>query len=154
MEITQKDVDRFEAKFTKGKANDCWLWRASGGAYGIFSVKHKTINAHRFAWILSTGKPIPAGVNVCHTCDIPYCVNPNHLWLGTQYDNMQDCIAKGRHNTYTYKKRAFCKNGHAFVGDNIYTERGNPNHRRCRTCRRAYWKAQRLKRKMGSEPWE
>jgi predicted HTH domain antitoxin len=52
--------------------------------------------AHKVAWILTNG-PIPNGLMVCHKCDNPPCCNPNHLFLGTQTENMQDALAKGRH---------------------------------------------------------
>jgi len=52
--------------------------------------------AHRVAWILTHGE-IPPGMFLCHSCDMPRCVNPSHLFLGTQTDNMQDCVSKGRH---------------------------------------------------------
>ena len=51
--------------------------------------------AHRVAWMLAHG-PIPRGMNVLHRCDVPRCVNPDHLFLGTQHDNVRDMIAKGR----------------------------------------------------------
>ena len=53
---------------------------------------------HRGTWIAANG-PIPPGMEVCHVCDNPPCVNLEHLWLGTRSDNRRDCIVKGRHNT-------------------------------------------------------
>jgi hypothetical protein len=87
--------NRFEAKFTRGP--DCWEWtggRSSDG-YGSFSIAGKHIGAHRFAWIYANGS-IPDGAHVLHRCDNPPCVNPEHLFLGTHFDNMRDCGAKGR----------------------------------------------------------
>ena len=77
----------------------CWPWigaRDRPNGYGRFSIKRsRAILAHRFAWILSNG-PIPDGLCVLHRCDNPPCVNPAHLFLGTQADNNVDCVRKGR----------------------------------------------------------
>ena len=75
----------------------CWEWQEglSTGGYGKFWVGNETVPAHRFAWEVSQG-PIPDGLFVCHHCDNRKCVRPDHLWLGTSYDNMVDCVEKGR----------------------------------------------------------
>lgn len=76
----------------------CWLhWGAStpDGHVGLYTPGWRTF-AHRASWILHHGEPA-AGMLVCHKCDTPACVNPDHLFLGTQSDNIRDCVSKGRH---------------------------------------------------------
>lgn len=66
--------------------------------YGTFWFKNKNIMAHRLSWMISNNvEEFPQGKVICHSCDNRICVNPAHLWLGTQKDNQYDSIAKGRH---------------------------------------------------------
>ena len=79
------------------KTDDCWLWTASKypTGYGQFSLNGKPHRAHRVAYELFVA-PIPNGMYVLHQCDTPACVNPEHLFLGTQADNMRDMTEKAR----------------------------------------------------------
>lgn len=89
--------ERFDEKVDKSGA--CWLWTASRypDGYGMFGVSKGVIRrAHRVAFELYVG-PIPDGIFVCHRCDTPLCVNPEHLFLGTAKDNLTDCRDKGRY---------------------------------------------------------
>ena len=75
----------------------CWLWTRSvdSGGYGMIRVQGIQIGAHRLSYITHRG-PIPAGMMVCHKCDTPLCINPDHLFLGTALDNFRDMQRKGR----------------------------------------------------------
>lgn len=91
-----KDVSyRFWDKVEKTES--CWLWRGALGRFGYGAVHRSSGSrkAHRVAWELTKG-PIPDALCVMHTCDVPACVNPDHLRLGSYADNNADMAAKGR----------------------------------------------------------
>lgn len=90
-------VQRFFEKIAFG-VSDCWYWRGAKHklGYGLFNSVPGESKAHRASWRLHNGD-IPAGMMVLHKCDVRCCVNPDHLYLGTQFDNMRDCVERGRH---------------------------------------------------------
>lgn len=91
--------ERFWRSVNRRSADECWHWRSSctSEGYGNFWTGERVDRAHRFSYELANG-PIPEGFIVCHSCDEPSCVNPNHLWLGTDADNAADKMLKGRDN--------------------------------------------------------
>ena len=88
----------FEDRSTLEPNSGCilWLLRVDDGGYG-WACFHNTgeTRAHRVSWVLANG-PIPKRMKVLHKCDVPSCVNPDHLWLGTQIENIADMMKKGR----------------------------------------------------------
>lgn len=89
-------IIRFWNKVNKEGPNGCWEWVGKikvgkEGGYGIF----RDMRAHRYSWELFNGL-IPDKLIICHKCDNRKCVNPDHLFLGTQFDNMKDMTKKGR----------------------------------------------------------
>jgi hypothetical protein len=83
--------------FTEKQENGCWVWKGTKNwySYGKFRHNNKMYRAHRFSYELFKDK-IPHGKIVCHSCDYTSCVNPDHLWIGTMKENVQDMIKKGR----------------------------------------------------------
>lgn len=78
-------------------SDGCWLWKGSRGErYGRFNVGGKKYQAHRFSYFVFNGYMPKSDEYVCHKCDNTFCVNPEHLFLGTQQDNMNDMVSKGR----------------------------------------------------------
>lgn len=89
---------RFNSKYRINETTDCWEWQAAKNniGYGMFRWSSGIMRtAHRVSYELFKG-PIPHNMCVCHKCDNPVCVNPDHLWLGTILDNMRDMEQKGR----------------------------------------------------------
>lgn len=105
-EVTPKLVKRFFKKVNKDGpiipyvGTPCWIWIAGKNdkGYGGFSIQRRNRIAPRVSWIIHNG-PIPEGMLICHKCDNPPCVNPDHLFIGTRVDNSRDMVQKGRYWT-------------------------------------------------------
>jgi hypothetical protein len=134
------DECRLELPALTTTGSGCWLWRGmrSSEGYGHLKLQGRRLTAHRLSWIVAHGSPEdllsdvdPGQWFLCHTCDNKNCVNPAHLFLGTQSDNTVDCVNKRRHaNT----RKITCVRGHPLTGPtaNVYLYKGS---RRCRYCK-------------------
>ncbi len=119
---------------TKVKGS-CWLWGGAKNRKGYGMVSKKFFGGqqyvHRVSYLQAIGF-IPPGILVCHHCDTPSCLNPEHLFLGTNSENQIDSVKKGRHWS---TRKTHCLKGHSLTGGNLYVcPRG---FRECKTCRRA-----------------
>jgi len=140
--LGEKDVS-WTHFFDKVKIiDDCWLWTGarSGDGYGAFTMEGKMTGAHRLSFTYFKDE-IPDGMFVCHRCDNPVCVNPDHLWLGTPADNMNDKSIKGR-TPKTLKTPDRCKRGHLWSEHAVTYFNGERTARRCKTC----WSMKRRER--------
>lgn len=123
---------RFDMYSVRVPWTGCWIWTGAinGGGYGSMCYRGRRDGAHRFSWEYHNGQSIPEGMRVLHKCDMPSCVNPEHLFLGTQSDNQIDAQTKGRR----YKQPAdACLHGHPATPENVYFSGG---HRFCLPCKR------------------
>ena len=132
-------IERFFKKVNKNgpiykDIGNCWIWTASvdQNGYGTCFLGGKRFaKAQRAGWLIKHGF-LDTKLFCCHKCDNPICVNPDHIFLGTQKDNLNDASKKGRtSNKNKYKTK--CLKGHKFTEENTYITKGGS--RVCRKCK-------------------
>lgn len=135
--------ERIEARVERIPIAGCWIWTAqlNGAGYGVFGIRQAgqsvPVRAHRLSYEAYLG-PVPEGLFVLHRCDTRSCVNPAHLFVGTQRDNIQDMIAKGRSKMTSTANAAktHCKHGHEFTEGSFYLRKNGS--RLCKQCNAEY----------------
>lgn len=147
-------TDRFMDYVSPEPNSGCWLWDGSCDrrGYGQLRVTKRVLKYATHVALYLDGRPVADGMYACHHCDNPGCVNPAHLFIGTQKDNMADSANKGRASPPPPAKpgqgmKKFCVRGHPLSGDNLYCPPGNSRHRACRECLRIRKAAQNARLK-------
>jgi hypothetical protein len=152
----KSDVERLEEKYVPEPMSGCWIWLGAihSSGYGLVQRNKRNIQAHRESWRVFRGS-FDESLKVLHKCDNRTCINPNHLFLGTQQDNIADMIAKGRFARSTWtallaktardkREATHCKRGHIRSVENLSVDRHGFRH--CKECAKVRKLAERSKR--------
>jgi hypothetical protein len=138
--VDSSAADRFWGKVRKGPGAACWPWAASltEHGYGRFYYRGRVMMAHRFSWLLAHG-PVADGLMLDHLCRNRRCVNPAHLEVVTNREN----LLRGETFAARNAEKTHCPQGHSLSGPNLYVcPRGK---RQCRSCRRSQLRAFRAR---------
>ena len=139
-------VDRVMRDVQMDPNGGCWLWeRATTVGYGHFILRGVDWKAHRAILTGLTG-PIDPKLSVCHKCDVPACVNPDHLWVGSHGENMRDSVKKGRHYLTRFPEKSLLR------GNAVSRPKGEKNSQSTTTEKQAIEIIERLSRgEMGKD---
>jgi len=146
--LTSEFVERFWSRVQKhgepGTRPDCWIWTMGKNdkGYGVTGLLRQlgAWYAHRVAYVIHNGRDLNPTAELCHHCDVPFCVNPAHLFEGTHRDNMLDMLAKGKHNM---ARKTHCPSGHPYSAENIRAS--SKGKRGCKVCHAASERFRRAK---------
>lgn len=132
--------EKFERRFRKDDESGCWVWLGpykSHYKHGIFHYGKARVSAHRYAMYLYENFDLDSDLQVNHSCSNPSCVNPKHLYVGTQKDNIRDSVENRTHHNVI---KTHCPRGHEYTIENTYYGKSK-RERRCRIC--AYYQSKR-----------
>ena len=161
--MTPDEQNRFWAKVQKKSENECWDWQGAKNSkgYGQFFTGGSSKSVHRLSYQLHN-LAIPDGLIICHRCNNRSCVNPAHLYAGTNFDNMKQASEEKRLHS---QSKTHCKNGHEFTPENtVYRKQGKKEgrapdsvYRYCRACGKEWRKKRKNtpeRQKYHAEYWQ